>query len=42
MFANTVTINNPLGIHVRFAAEIVNQADALKEKYGTSLYIRNA
>jgi transcriptional regulator with PAS, ATPase and Fis domain len=41
MFANTVTINNPLGIHVRFAAEIVNQADALKEKYGTSLYIRN-
>jgi transcriptional regulator with PAS, ATPase and Fis domain len=42
MFANTVTINNPLGIHVRFAAEIVNQADAIKEKYGTSLYIRNA
>jgi transcriptional regulator with PAS, ATPase and Fis domain len=41
MFANTVTINNPLGIHVRFAAEIVNQADVLKDKYGTSLYIRS-
>jgi transcriptional regulator with PAS, ATPase and Fis domain len=42
MFANTVTINNPLGIHVRFAAEIVNHADVLKDKYGTSLYIRKA
>jgi transcriptional regulator with PAS, ATPase and Fis domain len=40
MFVNTVIINNPLGIDVRFAAEIVNQAEALKDKYGINLYIR--
>ncbi|MDP4091710.1 MAG: HPr family phosphocarrier protein, partial [Bacillota bacterium] len=42
MFISKVTINNPLGNHVRFAAEIVNKAEALKEKYGVSLFIGNA
>ena len=40
MFVNTVIINNPLGIDARFAAEIVNHAEALKDKYGINLYMR--
>lgn len=42
MFKGTVTISNPLGIHVRIAAEIVHYVGTLKGKYGINLYVRNS
>ncbi|OPJ57557.1 sigma 54-interacting transcriptional regulator [Clostridium oryzae] len=42
MIKHAVTITNPLGIHVRIAAEIVHHADVLKRKYNTSLYVRKS
>jgi PAS domain S-box-containing protein len=38
----SVSITNPLGIHVRIAAEIVHQMGVLKGKYGINLLIRKS
>ncbi|MGL5245698.1 MAG: sigma 54-interacting transcriptional regulator [Sarcina sp.] len=40
MFYKEIVIKNPLGIHTRFAAMIINKASEISSKYKLNLYIR--
>ncbi|MPQ43756.1 sigma 54-interacting transcriptional regulator [Clostridium tarantellae] len=40
MFYQEITIKNPLGIHTRFSAMIINKASEISYKYKLNLYIR--